>query len=347
MHCSSTAAALAFRASDFAVYADQNYDQPLVDAFDIIGWDPRGTGISTPAIDCIDDYDHYFTGTDITPDDQAERDQIIGLAKEFADQCVEKNGAILQFVGTNNSARDMDSIRKALGEDQISYFGFSYGSELGATWATLFPDTVRAAVLDGAKDPYADSLQWDVEQSLGFENALSAFLAQCSADPNCAFHNDGDAEHAFDRLMLELDAVPMPTTPGRPDLTRAMALLATANALYDDAHWPSLAESLAAAEDGDANQLLAWFDDYNERRSDGTWGNELEAFAVIDCMDSRDRPSVAESDADAVQLTAVSPRLRPGTTGDYGCTFFPPAHDPPRDDDRRRRRTDRRVRHHR
>ena len=131
----------------------------MLDAFDIIGWDPRGTGLSTPAIDCIDDYDHYFTGTDITPDDQAERDEIVDLAKEFTDAVRrEERRTSSQFVGTNNSARDMDSIRKALGEDTISYFGFSYGSELGATWATLFPDTVRAAVLDGARDPNADSV---------------------------------------------------------------------------------------------------------------------------------------------------------------------------------------------
>ena len=65
--------------TDFAVYADQIYDQALLDAFDIVGWDPRGTGLSTPAIDCIDDYDHYYAGTDITPDDQAERDEVVDL----------------------------------------------------------------------------------------------------------------------------------------------------------------------------------------------------------------------------------------------------------------------------
>ena len=120
---------------------------------------PAAPAQSEPAIDCIDDYDEYFAGTDITPDDEAERQQIIDLAEDFADQCVESSEDFLQFVGTNNTARDMDTIRRALGEDEISYFGFSYGSELGGTWATLFPDTVRAAVLDGAADPNADELE--------------------------------------------------------------------------------------------------------------------------------------------------------------------------------------------
>ena len=143
-----------------------------------------------------------------------------------------KNGDIMQFVGTNNSARDMDSIRKALGEDEISYFGFSYGSELGATWATMFPYTVRAAVLDGASDPNADALQFDLQQAKGFEDALTSYLADCSADPDCAFHHDGDAEGAFDRLMLKLDAKPIPSATGRPAVTRGVALQAVAEAMY-------------------------------------------------------------------------------------------------------------------
>lgn len=106
---------------------------------------PAGTGLSRPAIDCVDDYDKYF-GLDSSPDTPEERQALIDVGTEFGKSCRRKNKDVLPFISTANSARDMDSIRKALGEKKISYFGFSYGSELGTTWATLFPDTVRAAV---------------------------------------------------------------------------------------------------------------------------------------------------------------------------------------------------------
>ena len=125
-----------FGGSDWALYADQVYGQDLLDQFDIVGWDPRGTGLTTPAIDCTDDYDHFYASLDVTPDDASERAQIVDTAKEFAQDCATKNADIIDFVGTNNSARDMDAIRAALGASTISYFGYSYGSELGATWAT-------------------------------------------------------------------------------------------------------------------------------------------------------------------------------------------------------------------
>ena len=229
-----------FGGTDFADYADQVFDVEVLDAFDIVGFDPRGTGLSEPAIDCVDDYDHFYAGTDITPDDDAERQQIVDLAEEFADACVANNAEIIQFVGTNNAARDIDSIRRALGEDEISYFGLSYGSELGGVWATLFPTTVRAAVFDGAADPNADELQAALPQVEGFEDTLTTYLAQCSADPGCAFHNDGDAEGAFDELMLQLDATPIPSVEGRPDITRGVALIAVAQAMYGDDLWPEL-----------------------------------------------------------------------------------------------------------
>ncbi len=134
-----------FGGSDFVNYADQVFDAGVLEAFGIIGFDPRGTGLSEPAIDCVDDYDHFYAGTDITPDDDAERQQIVDLAEEFAAACVANNAEIIQFVGTNDAARDIDSIRRSLGEEQISFFGLSCGSDLGGTWATMFPTTVRAA----------------------------------------------------------------------------------------------------------------------------------------------------------------------------------------------------------
>lgn len=317
-----------FGGSDFAVYADQVYGQDLLDRFDIIGWDPRGTGLTTPAIDCTDDYDHFYASLDVTPDDATERQAIADTAEEFADDCATKNADIIDFVGTNNSARDMDSIRRALGEETISYFGFSYGSELGATWATLFPDTVRAAVLDGAADPTADYIDSGLQQSVGFENSLTTFLAQCSADDSCEFHNGGDAEGAFDALMTALDNNPVPSEAGRPDVNLQVALSGVSEAMYSDQSWPQLATALADAQNGDGNGLLALYDQYFARSFDGTYENSLEAFQTIYCMDTSERLTVAEEDATAPEFNAAAPRLSPGTTGSYFCTFFPPATDP-------------------
>ena len=317
-----------FGGSVLAMRAADVYDRALRDRFDIVGWDPRGTGQTTPVIDCVDDYDEYFAGDD-TPADAAERQAIVDTDKRFAEGCEQRSGAILQHVGTNDSARDIDSIRQALGEDQISYFGFSYGSELGATWATLFPDTVRAMVIDGAADPDADPVQSNLQQLHGFEGALDTFLAQCSEDEGCAFNNRGDAATAFDTLMTQLDATPIPSAPDRPPLNRAMATVAVVQAMYRQSYWPALAESLSAAQKGDGAGLLQFFDMYYRRSQDGSWGNELEAFRVIDCMDQRQRQTVEEIDAETPEFHDAAPRLVPeGSTGGYTCGFLPAATQP-------------------
>jgi pimeloyl-ACP methyl ester carboxylesterase len=317
-----------FGGSDFAVFADQIYGPSILERFDIVAWDPRGTGESTPAIDCIEDYDRYFASTDITPDDDAERQQIIDLAKEFEELCATKNAEILQFIGTNNSARDMDAIRQALGEDKISYFGFSYGSELGATWATLFPDTVRAAVLDGASDPNAPALESGLQQVRGFEASIASFLKQCSENSSCVFNNNGDAEGAFDALMLALDETPVPSNPGRPDIGRGVALSAVAEAMYSQSSWPDLEQALADAQDGNGSGLLDLYDQYYQRGADGVYDNSLEAFQTISCMDSDERLTVEEDDATAPQFIDAGPRFAPGSTGSYFCSFYPQASDP-------------------
>jgi pimeloyl-ACP methyl ester carboxylesterase len=317
-----------FGGSDSVNYVGRVFDPEVLDAFDIIGFDPRGTGLSAPAIDCVDDYDHFYAGTDITPDDDAERQQIIDLAEEFADACETNNAEIIQFVGTNNAARDMDSIRRALGEEEISFFGLSYGSELGGVWATLFPTTVRAAVFDGAPDPNADDLQEALRQVEGFEDALTTYLAQCSADPACAFHNDGDAEGAFDDLMLQLDATPIPSIEGRPEITRGVALNAVAQAMYGDDLWPELSAALSSAQSGNGARLLRLYDSYFGYNGIDAWGNELEAFQTIACMDTDQRLSVEQEDATAPMFTEAAPRFAPTTTGGYFCTFFPASTDP-------------------
>ena len=314
-----------FGGSDYALFATQVFDRDLLDHFDIVGWDPRGTGESEPAIDCIDDFDPYFNAVDLTPETDEERATAVGVAANFVEACETNNAGYFEYVGTNNSARDIDALRQALGEDEISYFGFSYGSELGATWATLFPDTVRAAVLDGAADPNADALEGSLQQMAGFQASLETFLSRCSADSDCEFHNDGDAETAF----VDLLAAPAEVEPDRPPVNRDVALVATIQAMYSESFWPALERALADAENGDAAGLLALNDAYYQRQSDGTYGNELEAFQVISCADTADRETVEEADAEVAQFREVAPLLVPeGSIGSYFCTFFEAPVDP-------------------
>ncbi|MGA9277397.1 alpha/beta hydrolase [Ilumatobacter sp.] len=317
--------------SSVPLNAGAYFRDPLLEYFDIVSWDPRGTGVSGGSVDCIadDEYDRYFGSSDITPDDEAEREELVELSSDFADGCVDSVGDTITHIGTNNSARDMDAIRQALGETQASYLGFSYGSELGAVWASLFPDTVRAAVLDGAAHPDSNGTEPAKQQQLGFESAFNTFLAECSATPSCAFHNDGDAEGAYDRLMQDLDENPIPGADGRPLVNQEIAAGGVIQAMYSDRRWPALERSLADAAAGDGAGLLALYDSYNRRDPlDGSYGNLLESFLAITCADEPERLTVEEADARAEELIGVAPRVFPSTTGTYTCDFFPPSADP-------------------
>lgn len=307
------------------------FEEPLIERFDIVSWDPRGTGVSGGSVDCFADeeYDRFFASSDITPDTDEERQALIDLAQDFAAGCEDQLGDTLAHLGTNNSARDMDAIRQALGEEQISYLGYSYGSELGAVWATLFPDTVRAAVLDGAAHPDSGGVEPAKQQQLGFEGVLETFLAECSADDSCVFHNDGDAEGAFDALLADLDDNPLVAAEGRVPVGQEVAVTGTVQAMYSDRFWPALERALQSATDGDGSGLLALHDSYFRRDpNDGSYPNLLESFQAITCADDPERLSPDEADERAAELIGVAPRLFPFTTGSYTCGFFPASADP-------------------
>ena len=116
--------------------ATEIFDTELLTGFDIVGMGPRGTGKSSPAIDCIDDYDALWASTDLTPDHDAARNAQVATVAAYAQGCMERTGAAIAHMTTAATARDLDLLRRALGEDTITYFGTSYGCELGAAWAT-------------------------------------------------------------------------------------------------------------------------------------------------------------------------------------------------------------------
>ena len=311
-----------FGGTGLAYGAESTYGQGLLDRFDIIGWDPRGTGSSLPAVDCIDDYDPYF-GLDSSPDTPQERQALIDAGTDFGARCERKNKDLLPFISTENSARDMNAIREALGEAKISYFGFSYGSELGATWTTLFPETVRAAVLDGAVDPTVDYLHQNIQQAAGFEATFDTFLAQCSAAQACAFNNGGDAEGAFDRLALKIDARPIAVDPDRTEVTQGVLVSAVTEAMYDQSSWPQLEQALADLKAGDGQAILDLYDEYYGY-SFGEWDNSLEAYFAIGCLDDPGSTGPDDLYSHESEFAAAAPRLGRGWMAELTfCSVWP------------------------
>ena len=311
-----------FGGSSLADDAEYYFSQDLIDHFDIIAWDPRGTGESTPAVDCVDTFDEYF-GLDSPPETPDEKQALIDASQAFNDKCAENSGTILPYISTQASAQDINSLRLALGEEKISYFGFSYGSELGTTWATMFPETVRAIVVDGAVDPTATSIQEGMNQAKGFEGQLSTFLKQCSERTTCEFHNGGKAEEAFDKLVLDIDAEPLEVSKERTPVTQGVLFTAVAQAMYSDYYWPQLSEALSAAQKGDGSGILQLYDDYYQRKGDGTYGNELEAFLAISCLDDPGASSVKDVDSHIEDFITAAPRLGGNFAYGYSCALWP------------------------
>lgn len=305
-----------------AEQASSYYSSAITDHFDIVAWDPRGTGESTPFVDCIDNYDEYFA-VDPTPSTPEEKQAGIDITKKFVEACQAKSGKILPYISTNNSVRDMESIRRALGEDKISYFGFSYGSELGATWATMFPDTVRVAVLDGAADPTADAIQGGLQQAAGFEKELNTFLEKCSKNVECDFRNNGKAGEAFDALVKSIDAKPVFVSKDRTPVNLAVLYTGVSEAMYSSSMWHELEGALADLQKGKGKGILSLNDQYFERKGDGTYGNELEAFNAISCIDDPGPKTVEEADKWTPEFLKVAPRLGPSFAGGYSCVFWP------------------------
>ena len=294
----------------YAEYAESILSPVILDSFDIVAWEPRGVGASKPTIDCVDTMDDYFA-LDPSPDDENERRVLLDGAETFVDGCRKRSAEILDHVGTVDAARDIDVLRRALGEETISFIGFSYGTQLGATWATLFPDTVRAAVLDAAVDPtlgYVDGL---LLQAGGFESSLNAFLDWCDR-MSCDFINDGsDARSTFDAITTSLDVAPL-TNDDRPPTGQGILGVAVAQSLYGDFGWPRLADALDAARQGDGAPLLGLYDAYFGGYSAGHLDNMIDAYFVITCLDRDEAVTPERILSLNERLAGIAPRLGSG-----------------------------------
>jgi pimeloyl-ACP methyl ester carboxylesterase len=295
------------------------------DRFDIVSFDPRGTG-GTRAIDCIDDRttDQLVT-EDPTPDDLDELERFYTGSNTQVDvtgACIAKYGTWLAAVGSRNVARDVDRLRAALGENRLNYLGYSYGTVLGAVYAQEFPTRVRTMVLDGAVNLSASLADEERANAAGFEHALDEFLDWCAARKSCPFNSDGDPQGALQVLRNRFESG---ATIAVGDGRRAGAstfYLALLVALYDnDSGWPALAVGLQRAMSGDASVLQILTDTYLGRDGDGHYNSLQEAIGIIRCADTRYAfPAFPEYRAAFEELARDFPILGPAVASTpNGC----------------------------
>ncbi len=282
--------------------------QAISERFDLVGFDPRGQAGSTPGIDCMDDL-AAFIGLDPTPSDTAEIQYIEDESAAFVAGCSARSGELLPFVGTDNIIRDMDLLREALGDEKLTYLGFSYGTFLGTMYADRYPDRVRALVLDAALDPMLDGATFIEGQARAFEAELEAFFDDCAATTTCVFNSGGDPRAAYDGIMASIEASPMPAMGTNRFVGPGEFSYAVSSPLYRPSQWKKLAEALAQAATGNGAGLLSISDGYVARNKDGTYGNEIEVYYGVLSLDAPFPKDVTVYETLTKKLEMEAPRL--------------------------------------
>ncbi|MEV5243026.1 alpha/beta hydrolase [Streptomyces cinnamoneus] len=275
--------------------------EKLQGRYDLVSFDPRGVGESA-GVRCQSDKELDASyQIDGTPDDDAELKETLTANKAYIDACAKNSGKVLPHVDTISAARDLDLLRSALGEQKLHYFGISYGTELGAVYAHLFPKNVGRAVLDAVVDPTQDPLQGNLGQTKGFQLALDNYLKDCGTSGGCP------TQAQITTLLKDLDGKPLPTTQGRK-LTQDEAVNGIAAALYSKDTWKYLTAGLQEAlRKGTGNTLLLLFDSLVGRAPDGRYTNLQAANRAISCADAEQRYTVADVKQRLPEFRAASP----------------------------------------
>ena len=296
-----------------------------LEAYDIVGWDPRGVGSSTP-VACMGaaELDRYYA-LDASPDDEAEERARIEAVQGFGRSCLERSGGLLQHVSTSETVKDLELLRGLVGDDKINYFGSSYGTRIGALYAELYPQRVGRMVLDGSVDIGGSDT---ITQTEGFERALNNFARWC-AEQRCRL---GDSKAAVlmrvQTYLQELDQRPLPV--GSRTLTQQLGVKAVFYSMYGgERSWQRLLDALVAAIfDSNGQSLLALGDRSNFRQDDGSYDQLSYSFPAVRCLDSQD-DSVREMQRRYARISKAAPVLGRLGGADLTCVLWPVAPAPP------------------
>lgn len=297
--------------------------------FDVVGMDPRGVARSAP-VRCLDDEEHERNlGIDLLPTTAEGVERIVRSEAATNEACTTRNPDLVRHLSTADAASDLDLVRAALGDDQLTYLGVSYGTRLGAVYASMFPDRVRALVLDAAMGPGTDELETVRVQAEGFEQVEARFVESCDGDPDCALGPDAAAAMAAARARLETRPIELDTPTGPRELDRGTFDGAVAAAMYSTSQWGALANAVSDLDDGGAATMLALADQMAGRNPDGSWDNMADANRLINCSDTPDRFDRAQAIELRDELAGSAPTFGPLLGWELlGCTSIPLAANP-------------------
>jgi len=314
---------------DTAIYLSLTLPFEILRNFDIVGFDPRGVGRSSP-VECFSNPDtDAMIAAEPDPVSKREFDRTVELTKEMIGDCQDKYGEDLKYFSTEQTARDIDAIRQAVGDRRLTYLGYSYGTLLGAVYAKLFPNRIRAMVLDGAVDPSKDEIEGSEGQAAGFERAFGNFAAWCEERGRGRCPAGPDARATVRRLLDKSRGEPLSGSDGR-EATAGWVLSAVVYTMYVQEWWPRLADALAQLDRGDPDGIFQIVDTFNERDTDGDYPNSFEMLTLVNCVDEPKSPAVSEV------RRRLQERWRrehpmfgaPLALSILGCAVWPVDHDP-------------------
>jgi pimeloyl-ACP methyl ester carboxylesterase len=302
---------------------------PVRERFDLVGFDPRGVANATPSVWCNSDADNDRLRADPQVDySPAGVAHIEKLTKEFVQRCIDKNGKdFLENVGTADVVKDLDLLRAALGDDKLTYLGYSYGTRIGSGYAEKYPQHVRAMVLDGAVDPNQDPVNADIQQAAAFQKAFNDYAADCAKQPDCPLGTDPakfvDVYHSLVNPLVDKPA----STADPRGLSYPDAIVATLLPLYSPPLWKHLTQGLDEIKAGRGDTMLALADVYMGRDAQGHYNNSTDVRVAVNCVDQPPVKERAKAIDEDRRVRDAAPFMSYGNfTGDAPlntCAFWP------------------------
>jgi pimeloyl-ACP methyl ester carboxylesterase len=303
--------------------------QSVRERFDLVGFDPRGVANSTPAVWCNSDADNDRLRADPQVDYSPEGvAHIEKETKDFVARCEDKMGKeFLANLGTANVVKDLEAMRAALGDEKLTYVGFSYGTRIGAAYAEAYPQNVRAMILDGAVDPNADPIEADIRQAAAFQQAFDDYAADCATDPGCPLGTDpAKAVDVYRSMVHPLVQKPAKTKDPR-GLSYSDAIVGTILPLYSPNLWQHLTKALTELKGGTGDTMLMLADLYMGRDAEGHYNNSTDVRVAVNCVDQpevTDRAKVVDEDR---RVREVAPFMSYGEFTGHAplstCAFWP------------------------